>query len=31
MREDVNDVESFREFLLGHFPTLKLPKGKKLD
>ena len=25
----MNDVESFREFLLGHFPTLKLPKGKK--
>ena len=25
----MNNVESFREFLLGHFPTLKLPKGKK--
>jgi len=25
----MNNVESFREYLLGHFPTLKLPKGKK--
>ena len=25
----MDNVESFREFLLGHFPTLKLPKGKK--
>ena len=25
----MDNVESFREYLLGHFPTLKLPKGKK--
>ena len=25
----MDNVESFREYLLGHFPNLKLPKGKK--
>ena len=25
----MDSIESFREYLLGHFPTLKLPKGKK--
>ena len=26
----MDNIESFREYLLGHFPILKLPKGKNM-